>query len=114
MSSIDVMIKLPITVNLNAYHGDTWRQLFRFKKNDTPVDLESVTIASQARKISTSIRISLVIAIESDLGLMTLSLPPDIVAGAYAYDIQITEENGDVKTWVKGKLVIEKDETNVT
>jgi hypothetical protein len=49
-----------------------------------------------------------------DPGLMTLSLPSDISAGAYAYDIQITETNGDVKTWVKGKLVIEKDETNVT
>jgi hypothetical protein len=108
------MTKLPITVNLNAYHGDTWRQLFRFKRNDTPVDLNSVSIASQARRISTSSRIPLDISVETDPGLMTLSLPSDIDAGAYAYDIQIIESNGDVKTWVKGKLVIEKDETNVT
>lgn len=107
------MTKLPVTVNLDAYHGDTWWQSFRFKRNDAPIDLNSVSIASQARRISTSILIPLVIAIESNPGLMTLSLPPDIDAGTYAYDIQITEANGDVKTWVKGKLVIEKDETNV-
>jgi len=106
--------QLPITVDLNAYHGDTWRKMFRFLRNDDPIDLNSVSIASQARRISTSTLIPLDIAIEPDPGLMTLSLPDDIDAGAYAYDIQITELNGDVKTWVKGKLVIEKDETNVT
>lgn len=106
--------RLPVTVNLYAYHGDTWRRSFRFLKDDAPIDLNSMSVASQARRVSTSSLLSLEVIIEPDPGVLTLMLPSDISPGTYAYDIQITEDNGDVKTWVKGKLVIEKDETRVT
>jgi hypothetical protein len=42
-----------------------------------------------------------------------LSLPSDIHPGTFTYDIQITEENGDVTTWIKGDLIIAKDVTSV-
>jgi len=108
------MPKLPVTVNLSAYHGDTWRQTFRFLKNDAPIDLSSVVIASSALRRSSSGVSSLGVVIEPDPGMLTLSLPPGILPGKYWYDIQITESNGDVKTWVRGELTIEKDVTNVT
>jgi hypothetical protein len=109
----EVEKKLPVTINLSAYHGDTLRQPFRFLKSGDPIDLNSSTVEASARERWGSSVFPLVVTIEPDPGLLTLSLPSDIHPGTFAYDLQITEENGDVTTWIKGDLIIAKDVTSV-
>jgi hypothetical protein len=109
----EVEKKLPVTINLSVYHGDTLRQPFRFLKSGAPIDLSSADVEASARERWGSTVFPLIVVKEPDPGLVTLSLPSDIHPGTFTYDIQIIEENGDVKTWIKGELIIEKDVTSV-
>ena len=40
------MIGLPVLVNLNAYHGDSWSQTFRFLEGSIPQYLTGATVAA--------------------------------------------------------------------
>jgi hypothetical protein len=106
------MAQLPITVNLNAYRGDTWTQAFRFSKNGSPVDLSGLSIASWAHNPMTADTVVLEVVIDTDQDIFTIGVPTDIRHGTYDYDIEITDADGDVKTWVKGELLVERDVTN--
>lgn len=104
--------KLPVAVNLTVYHGDTLRQPFRFLKGGAPIDLSSADVKASARERWGSTVFPLIVVKEPDPGLLTLSLPSDIHPGTFTYDLQVIEDNGDVTTWIKGDLIIEKDVTS--
>lgn len=106
------MATLPITVDLEAYRGDSWTQTFRLLRGGAPIELNDVVIKCVALHISTTTNTDLVVIVEPDPGVFTLALPSDVRAGLYKYDVEITDTVGQVKTWIKGKLEIEKDVTN--
>jgi|SRR5215471_6480628 len=104
------MSDLPVTVNLDAYEGDNWFQTFRFKQNANPVDLTAAQVLSEARgpgatlfQIPTNLG-------NASQGEVTLLMPPGIKAGSYYYDVQVTL-NGQVTTWVTGKLLVSPEVT---
>ena len=104
------MSHLPAHVDLTAYRGDTWSQTFRFKRDENPVDLSGATVEAEAR--SETGRVQLVAAVGTPAeGEVTISLPADVEAGVYDYDVEVTDE-GFVQTWVKGRLAVNPDVTN--
>jgi hypothetical protein len=103
---------LPATVNLTAYHGDTWTQTFRLKYDAVPVDLTGATIAAWAKAWNGTI-VALVTTITNALGgEFQLSLGPAVVAsGSYTYDVEVRQA-AIVTTWIRGALTVTADITN--
>jgi len=103
-------VSLPVTVNLEAYRGDSWSQTFRLLSGTNPIDLTGAVIECEARSEAGAVH-ALTIA-RGQPGEVTISLPSaSIPFGTYAYDLEITE-GGVVTTWVRGKLALDRDVTN--
>ena len=105
------MSGLPATANLIGYRGDTWTQPFVFKDGTVPVDLTGATVASWAA-LNGDTPIVIPATIGPDPGTVTLGPTVFATAGAYNYDIEITDPGGTITTRVRGRLVIEQDVTN--
>lgn len=109
----EAVSSLPARVDLNAYHGDSWAQTFRFLHGTTPVDLTAATVESEARN-GTDARTPLVVEItDAADGKITLKLPAALAHGRYSYDIEVTD-GAVVTTWIRGSLVVDRDVTNET
>jgi len=107
----DMTKKLPLTVNLDAYRGDTWKQDFRFLMGTAPKDLTNSTVASQARDQAGNVTDLIVTVTDATDGRIELKLPTGLLAGSYNYDIEVTDLP-TVTTWVRGALIITEDITN--
>jgi hypothetical protein len=104
------MPDLPVTVNLRAYRGDTWAQTFRFIHDDVPIDLTDAAVASWAESPEGCWQL---VAAPADDGLVTISMPdPPLDANPYSYDVEVTNPDGTITTWVRGRLTVEQDVTN--
>lgn len=107
---------LPVTVDLGAYHGDTWSQTFRLIRQGEPLDLTNVTAACWA--IPTGLQtatahVELQVAIDAAAGEVTISYPAGhLDVGRWEYDLELTMPDGEVKTWVRGTLRVTQDVTN--
>lgn len=100
------MHDLPVTVNLDAYHGDSWTQTFRFLDGTIPHDLSTATLKAAARDDTGALT---QLTVESDApGEVTIS--GELEAGTYEYDVQVTESDGTF-TWVRGRLIVKQDVT---
>jgi hypothetical protein len=108
------MQSLPVTVNLNAYGGDSWAQTFVFKDGDALHDLTGATIASWVRNPAGTTTHLVVSVDDPTNGEVTIGPPSGgLPSGIYAYDVEVDDTNG-VLTWVKGQLSVEGDVTNAT
>ena len=102
---------LPATINLTAYRGDTWAQPFRFLNGGAPVDFTDKTVACEARDHGGNV-LTLDVAGDAD-GYVTLRLPAGSVPpNTYTYDIEVTDVDGNVATWVRGSLYVQRDVTH--
>jgi hypothetical protein len=103
---------LPATVNLTAYHGDSWTQTFRLKYEAVPVDLTGATIAAWAQAWNGTI-VQLTTTITNALGgEFQLSVgPAGWVFGSYTYDVEL-RQGTTVTTWIRGTLTVTADITN--
>ena len=102
---------LPVSVDLVAYRGNSWSQLFRFLEAGTPVDLSEAEIASWAcLNGSTEV---LTIAGDHAAGEVSISWPSSgpLGAGRWDYDLEVVDA-GTTKTWVRGTLAVAADVTN--
>jgi hypothetical protein len=106
------MDRLPVTVNLDGYRGDSWSQQFRFKDGETPHDLTNATITSAVRdRNGTVTQLTVTIADQvASPGQLTIATPTTLATGYYDYDVQVTEGT-IVTTWVKGRLAVGQDVT---
>jgi hypothetical protein len=103
---------LPVTVNLEAYRGDTWSQSFAFKLGTNPIDLTGASVSAWMRDPG-GVTDGLDVAIEDAPGTVTLRLPvPVPPPNAYVYDIEVTDAADVVTTWVRGRLIVRRDVTN--
>jgi hypothetical protein len=107
------MPDLPITFDLSFYRGDTSSKTFRLLNGGSPINLDDVSIKASALHLSSALISDLGIVVEPDPGVITLEIPMSMRAGAYRYNIKLTESNGKVTTWVKGDLQLEKEVPNV-
>lgn len=99
-------MSLPARVDLDAYHGDTYVQTFLL-----PVDLTGATIAAEARNRAGDVTELSVEVTDAPTGRIDLGLPADFPYGPYVYDIEVIA-GGEVRTWVRGNLRVERDVTN--
>jgi hypothetical protein len=103
-------VSLPETVNLDCYHGDTWAQTFRLLDAGAPEDLTGATVASWARK---SELVEPLAAYVTGPGEVTIAPPPaGLARGPWEYDLEITYPDQRVVTWVRGRLIVERDVTH--
>src|SRR5215471_15862381 len=104
------MADLPVTHNLRAYRGDTWAQTFRLIWEGQPVDLSTSTVTAWA--VNCTDRWALVTTGDQD-GYVTVALPdPPLNPATYQYDIEVTDPNAVVTTWIRGRLTVTADITN--
>ena len=103
--------RLPGTTHLVAYRGDDWSQTFVFKRADVPIDAQASTVASSAvdnAGVTHDLQVT-----TGPNGEVTIAMPVDgLPTGSYWYDVEVTEANGLVTTWVRGKLTVEQDVTH--
>lgn len=103
---------LPAAVNLTAYHGDTWTQVFRLRLGATPQDLTGATVAAWAKSSVGAIVHLAALIVDPVAGLIEIGIGPDgLPSGTYAYDVQITQ-TATVVTWIRGSLVVTADITD--
>jgi hypothetical protein len=103
---------LPVNVPLIAYRGDTWTQQFRFlDAPNTPHDLTGATVAAWATS-KTDPKLVLTVAVGPDPGVVNIGLPATVAADQYKYDVEVTDTDGTVTTWVRGNLGVTQDVTN--
>jgi hypothetical protein len=102
--------ELPVTVNLDAYQGDSWFQTFRLLQDTTPVDLTGASVTSECRGPGTLVYDMPVQIGDPTTGQITLVLPDGIRAGSYRYDVQV-QKAGTTTTWVSGHLEVASEIT---
>jgi hypothetical protein len=101
---------LPVAVNLNAYEGDSWSQMFRLLRAGAPVDLTSAIVRSECRSPSGDVYAMQCSSPDPTNGEVVLALP-DVEPADYAYDIEVTD-GGIVTTWITGRLRVRRGVTN--
>lgn len=99
--------------------GDTFKgQTFGYERNGAPIDLTGATINLMLKKtktgpsaftFSTGNNITITDAVNGRWSLDSTVI--DIEAGTYYYDVELTENNGNVSTYLSGKWVILQDVT---
>lgn len=103
----------PATVNLIAYHGDTWTQTFRLKQDTTPVDLTGALVAAWAVTFTTGAVYELDATVTNPTGgELQIAIGVDgLPANIYTYDVEVTQGSA-VTTWIRGSLTVPADLTN--
>ena len=106
--------------NITVYNNDTYEGCnFEVLVNELPLDLTSATIEMQVRinrntdpvidiDTASGITITDATAGKFKIDKQVFSAEPDI----YEYDIQITLSGGEIKTYIKGRFIIEGDITH--
>ena len=103
------------TLNFTTKRGDTFKQTdFQIVINETPLNLTDALIKIQLRKEPGA-----PIALEPTITIFNptngeFCIDEQIIniqACIYKYDIQITQESGEVDTWVSGLFTITDDIT---
>lgn len=103
------------TLNFTTKRGDTFKQTdFQINVNEVPLDLTDGQVKMQLRKEAGG-----VVALEVPITIFDPTNGEfcideqiiDIQACTYKYDIQITQESGEVDTWISGLFVVTDDIT---
>ena len=103
------------TLNFTTKRGDTFKQTdFQINVNEVPLDLTDGDVKMQLRKEAGG-----VVALEVPITIFDPTNGEfcideqiiDIQACTYKYDIQITQESGEVDTWISGLFTVTDDIT---
>jgi hypothetical protein len=102
----------PANIDLDCYSGDTWAQTFRLISNGVPVDLTGAQVAAWARRSETVEQLQ--VTVDPTLGEVTIAQPAagGLEPGPYQYDVEVISQDGTVKTWIRGRLIVERDVTH--
>ena len=104
---------LPTIVDLKATQGDSFAQAFRLSENGTPVDLTDSTIAAELRDRDGAV-IPLTATPDPALpGVFVLGYGGDVPTyGPHRYDVEVTDADSVVRTWITGRFDVARDVTN--
>ena len=98
--------------------GDTWQPpTFTGNIDGTAINLAGATIAMKVRDCNGAEMLSLTsvsgITITDAVGgvFKIDDQVLDIAAGVYNYDIEFTLSDGNIFTWIVGKLIVSQDQT---
>ena len=109
---------VPQLVNATVYHGDSWALQFTLQDNAAVEggsavahNLTGASVAAAAQDAH-SVTTTLTAQINPDptTGEVTVARPtPDLAPGAYQFDVQITDAQTAITTWVYGTLTVVGD-----
>jgi hypothetical protein len=102
----------PAIIDIQATQGDTFAQVFRLEKAGEPLDLSGATVAAELRDRNGDV-LPLAVSVGPDPGEITLrygETPPSY--GPHRYDIEVTNADSSVDTWISGRFDIDRDVTN--
>ena len=103
---------LPAIVDLKVTQGDSFAQTFHILENAVPVDLTGSVIEAEFTDRSGA-KTPFTVTVEPAAGAFTLSYsgpPPHY--GPYRYDVEETDADSYVRTWIKGRFDVARDITN--
>lgn len=103
----------PRIVNIVMYRGDDFSMTVSMSSLDgTPINMAGWTGRAMAKKTGESVNIDIVIASDGlsfDFALTSVAVAA--MTGDYSYDVEFTEPNGRVRTYLQGKISIKEDIT---
>lgn len=102
----------PAIIDLRATQGDTFSQTFRLEKAGTPLDLAGATVAAELRDRNGDV-LPLAVVVGPGAGELRLGYsetPPSY--GPHRYDVEVTNPDASVDTWISGRFDIDRDVTN--
>lgn len=103
----------PAIVDLYVPAGDTLSQTFELTSGGEPVDLTTSTVAAALRHPRTGAVVELAVNVGPEPGTFTLLWGDEPAPyGHYRYDVEITDATSIVRTWMKGRMYVERDVTN--
>ena len=103
------------TLNFTTKRGDTFKKTdFQINVNEVPLDLTDGDVRMQLRKeaggvVALEVPITIFDAVNGEFCIDEQII--DIQACTYKYDIQITQESGEVDTWISGLFTVTDDIT---
>lgn len=103
------------TLNFTTKRGDTFKQTdFQINVNEAPLNLTGGDVKMQLRKeaggvVALEVQITIFDATNGEFCIDEQII--DIQACTYKYDIQITQDSGEVDTWISGLFTVTDDIT---
>lgn len=103
---------MPVEHDLYCYRGQSWKKSLYFEIGDQPLDLSGMVAKAQIRPTENNAILTAEIncSIYEGEGKMVLSLSSDdtakITPGTYCYDVQVTDDSGDVTYYIYGKFIM--------
>jgi len=102
----------PAIIDLRATQGDTFKQVFRLEQDGVPLDLSGATVAAELRDRN-GVVLPFAVVTGPDPGEVTLRYgATEPSYGPHRYDIEVTNPDTSVDTWVTGRFDIDRDVTN--
>ena len=107
----------PAVLDIEIWKGDSWIQTYALTTNSVPISLIGATVNIQVRKgCGGTLALSLtngdgVTIGGDDDNEITVNKLADIDKGNYKWDMQVTMQNGDVRTYLEGDFIVYDDVT---
>lgn len=104
---------MPVRKDLTCYKGQTYSQDMFFKQDNKVYPLTGITAKAQIRpsENSTILTAELDCTVSAEEGKLNLALDAETTAalnpGTYAWDLKATDENDEIRYWVKGHFIVE-------
>ena len=97
---------------ITRYSGDTYPIEAVLTKDNIPVDFSPGEYTAKFSFSKPLYRVVVTGVHGNDSGEVSFPFPADVTAGTYDYDIQVTSNAGEIRTFVKDKLIIIDDITD--
>ena len=95
---------------ITRYRGDTYSIEAIISKDGVPLDFtlgNNTAVFSFIKQSATTIP-----GVNGTAdGHISFPFPADVLAGTYAYDVQVTTNTGEIRTYIRDSLIILKDIT---
>lgn len=103
-------------VSITVYAGDTFTAQLTFTDNaGNPIDFTDITLKMQVKKMpigTISLQFTEGGGITKNVNVVTLSKIISIKGGAYVYDLQATDVDNNVITYLQGTFTVMQDVTD--
>ena len=103
---------MPVEHNMYCYRGQSWKKTLYFEKGDHAFDLTGMAVKAQIRPTENNAILTAEIKCSVNVaeGKVDLELSSDetakITPGTYNYDVQMTDNLGNVTYYIYGDFIM--------
>lgn len=107
----------PGNLDIQIWRNDTWVQTYALTSNNTPISLVGATVNIQVRKgCGGTLALSITNGNGATIGgtnnnEITVNKLVNIDKGNYKWDMQVTLQSGNVRTYLEGDFIVYDDVT---